>query len=89
MIRPIVVAIGTVGESTAYYKRATISWFGIRGIGSVFYLLFAIDCGVMGAESQQLITGTLLTVAASIVAHGVVSVSPLMRWYKRRNALAV
>ena len=88
MIRPIAVAIGTVGESTAHYERAIVSWFGIRGIGSVFYLLFAIDRGVMGAESQKLITSTLLTVAASIVAHGV-SVRPMMRWYKRRKSLAV
>ena len=36
VIRPIAVAIGTVGESTAHYERATIFWFGIRGIGSVF-----------------------------------------------------
>ena len=86
--RPIAVAIGSVGESTAHHERATISWFGIRGIGSVFYLLFAIDRGMMGAESQQLITITLLTVAASIVAHGV-SVRPLMRWYKRRKSLAL
>ena len=55
---PIAVAIGTVGESTAHHERTTISWFGIRGIGSVFYLLFEIDRGVMGAESQQLITIT-------------------------------
>ena len=46
MTRPIVVAIGKVGESTACHERATISRFGIRGIGSVFFLLFAINRGV-------------------------------------------
>lgn len=88
VIRPIAVAIGTVGEKTAHHERATIAWFGIRGIGSVFYLLYAIDRGVVGAEAQQLITMTLLTVAASIVAHGV-SMRPLMTWYKQRKTLAV
>jgi len=61
-------------------QRAMISWFGIRGIGSVYYLLFAIRHGVTGALAQQLITFTLVTVAASIVVHGV-SVTPLMRRY--------
>ena len=51
VIRLIAVAIGTVGEKTAHHECATISWFDIRGIGSVFYLLFAIGRGVMGAES--------------------------------------
>jgi sodium/hydrogen antiporter len=61
-----------------------ISWFGIRGIGSVFYLMFAIRHGVTGPLAQQLITFTLVTVAASILVHGM-SVKPLMQRYVRRT----
>jgi len=68
-------------------QRAMISWFGIRGIGSVFYLMFAIRHGVTGPLAQQLITFTLVTVAASIVVHGV-SVTPLMRRYVKRKSAA-
>jgi len=47
------------GEPMSPRQRAMISWFGIRGIGSVFYLMFAIRHGVTGPLAQQLITFTL------------------------------
>jgi NhaP-type Na+/H+ or K+/H+ antiporter len=87
LLRPLAVTAGTLGEPMTARQRAMISWFGIRGIGSVFYLMFAIRHGVTGPLAQQLITFTLVTVAASIVVHGV-SVTPLMRRYQRRNAAA-
>jgi len=87
LLRPLAVAAGTLGEPMTPRQRSMISWFGIRGIGSVFYLMFAIRHGVTGALAQQLITFTLVTVAASIVVHGV-SVTPLMRWYLRRKSAA-
>jgi len=78
VLRPLAVAGGTLGEPLTSHQRRMISWFGIRGIGSVFYLMFAIRHGVTGPLAQQLITFTLVTVAASIVVHGI-SVTPLMR----------
>jgi NhaP-type Na+/H+ or K+/H+ antiporter len=59
-----------------------ISWFGIRGIGSVFYLLFSLRHGLPAAIADTLVSVTLWTVAASIVAHGVTA-QPLMRRYLR------
>jgi len=85
VLRPMAVAAGTLGEPMTARQRAMISWFGIRGIGSVFYLMFAIRHGVTGPLAQQLITFTLVTVAASIVVHGV-SVTPLMQRYVRRQS---
>jgi len=85
ILRPLSVAAGTLGEPMTSRQRAMISWFGIRGIGSVFYLMFAIRHGVTGPLAQQMITFTLVTVAASIVVHGV-SVTPLMRRYVRRKS---
>jgi sodium/hydrogen antiporter len=61
-----------------------VGWFGIRGIGSVFYLLFALRQGVTGTGADTLISLTLWTVAASIVAHGV-SAQPLMQGYLARR----
>jgi sodium/hydrogen antiporter len=87
VLRPLAVAAGTLGEPMTARQRAMIGWFGIRGIGSVFYLLFAIRHGVTGPLAQQLITFTLVTVAASIVVHGV-SVMPLMRRYVKRKSAA-
>ena len=48
-------------------------------------MMFAIRHGVTGPLAQQLITLTLVTVAVSIVVHGV-SVRPLMKWYVRRRS---
>ncbi len=87
VLRPLAVVPGTLGEPMTARQRSMISWFGIRGIGSLFYLLFAIRHGVAGPLAQQLISFTLVTVAASIVLHGV-SVRPLMRHYMRRKSSA-
>ena len=51
-----------------------------RGIGSVFYLMFALRHGLEPRISQQLVTLTLWTVAISIVTHGITA-QPLMRRY--------
>jgi NhaP-type Na+/H+ or K+/H+ antiporter len=57
-----------------------IGWFGIRGIGSVFYLLLALRHGVDGNIADTLVSLTLWTVAASIIAHGLTA-QPLMQRY--------
>jgi NhaP-type Na+/H+ or K+/H+ antiporter len=62
-----------------------ISWFGIRGVGTIFYLMYAINHGVPSILAEQLIGFTLTTVAASVVLHGI-SVTPLMTLYARRRA---
>lgn len=80
ILRPLAVVAGTAGKPLPGHQRALIGWFGIRGIGSVFYLMFALNHGVSGQLAQELVTFTLATVAASILAHGA-SVLPLMRWY--------
>lgn len=85
VLRSLAVSVGTPREPMALPQRAMICWFGIRGIGSVFYLMFALHHGVTGSLAQELITLTLVTVAVSIVVHGV-SVRPLMAWYVRINS---
>lgn len=88
VLRPLAVLAGMAGKPTPGHQRAMIGWFGIRGIGSVFYLMFALHHGVSGPLAQDLVTLTLVTVAASIIAHGV-SVQPLMKWYAKRKKLTM
>ena len=84
VIRPIAVLLGLAGSSgTGSFgtvRRSLICWFGIRGVGSVYYLAYALQHGVGGEVAQRLTALTLTTVAASIVLHGV-SVTPLMNGY--------
>ncbi|UVL26611.1 cation:proton antiporter [Pseudomonas donghuensis] len=84
LLRSLAVAIGMLGEYVPKPQRMMICWFGIRGIGSIFYLMFAIRHGLPPTLAQQLITLTLVTVTVSIVVHGM-SVLPLMKWYERQD----
>lgn len=57
-------------------QRRLVAWFGIRGVGSLFYLLFALEHALEPRVADTLIGATLVCVALSIVLHGV-SVTPL------------
>ncbi len=84
IIRPVSTFIGLAGSGTTGTQRRLIAWFGIRGIGSIYYLAYAVNHGVPAGLAGQLGGITLLAVAASIVVHGV-SATPLMRRYARVN----
>lgn len=64
--------------------QAMIGWFGIRGIGSVYYLSFAITHGLEPGLASTLASLTLGLVAASVLVHGI-SVTPVMAWYERQT----
>ncbi|RYZ01535.1 MAG: sodium:proton antiporter [Comamonadaceae bacterium] len=83
VIRPLSVLAGLAGTRTAAARRLLLGWFGIRGIGSLYYLAYAINHGLPAALASQLTALTLSVVVASIVVHGV-SVTPLMGAYERR-----
>jgi NhaP-type Na+/H+ or K+/H+ antiporter len=80
VLRPLSVVASTLGERVTVPQFAMIGWFGIRGIGSVFYLLLALRYGVEGNIADTLVSLTLWTVAASIIAHGLTA-QPLMHLY--------
>jgi NhaP-type Na+/H+ or K+/H+ antiporter len=82
VIRPLAVYAGLLGAHVSPTRRRLLSWFGIRGIGSVYYLAFAIEHGIERGTAEQLTSLMLAVVVTSIVVHGV-SVTPLMRRYQR------
>ena len=83
VIRPLAMAIGAPMRGAPTAQRLLASWFGIRGIGSIFYLMFALQHALPSALGERLVALTFSVVAASIVIHGI-SVTPLMRAYSRR-----
>ena len=89
LIRPLAVGLGLAGLGISRPQISLLSWFGIRGIGSIYYLMYGIGLGVAPDISRQLISVTLWVIAVSIVIHGI-SVTPLMNWYqaKRRGRVA-
>ena len=84
VIRPVSVFIGLRGTDAKPSQRRLMAWFGIRGIGSLYYLLYAINHGLEADLAQQLVSVTLVVVVCSVVVHGV-SVTPLMRRYEARK----
>jgi NhaP-type Na+/H+ or K+/H+ antiporter len=82
VIRPLAVAIGLAGSRIARTQRRLIAWFGVRGIGSLYYLGYAINHGLDPAMANNLVALTLTAIVVSIIAHGI-SVTPLMERYER------
>ena len=85
VIRPLSVGAALLGTQVTGAQRWLMGWFGIRGIGSLYYLLYAISHGIKPALAQELLSITLAVVVASVIAHGV-SVTPLMNRYEARKA---
>jgi len=87
VIRPIAVGIGMLGTDAKPAQRRLMAWFGIRGIGSLYYLLYAISHGIKPELAQQMLSITLAVIVASVIAHGI-SVTPLMNRYEARKTKA-
>lgn len=85
VLRPVSVWLGLLGAQVSGDQRLLIAWFGIRGIGSIYYLMYALNHGFAGELANQAINLTLSAVAASIIVHGI-SVTPLMSLYAKRQA---
>jgi sodium/hydrogen antiporter len=80
VIRPLSALPSLLGTRLSRPQRAFIAWFGVRGVGSIYYLAFAVAHGANDASARTLADITLTVVAASIVLHGI-SVTPLMARY--------
>ena len=82
VVRPVAVGIGLAGSSASSGQRWLIGWFGIRGVGSLYYLLYALNHGLPDDLRDPLIALTLSVVVTSILLHGI-SVTPMMSAYER------
>jgi NhaP-type Na+/H+ or K+/H+ antiporter len=80
VIRPGATLLTLFRGTLSAPQRAFIAWFGVRGVGSIYYLAFALAHGVLAPADRMLADVTLVVVAGSIVLHGI-SVTPLMQRY--------
>ena len=80
--RPASVLAGLLGTHTTRRICGLTGWFGVRGIGSLYYLMYAIQNGLPEPLALQLIQLTLIVVTLSILLHGT-SVKPLMGLFWR------
>jgi sodium/hydrogen antiporter len=85
VVRPLSVwAVVRKGRSVTRSQRRLMAWFGIRGVGSLYYLAYAMEKGVAAPWAERLIGVVLTGIALSIVLHGV-SATPLMARYQQRR----
>ena len=87
VVRMVPVAVAMLGHGARRPTVAFLGWFGPRGLASIVFGLLALDSGV--PEATTLLTTVVVTVAFSVVAHGLTSV-PLAaayhRWYDAHTA---
>ncbi|MBU3077660.1 cation:proton antiporter [Sphingomonas quercus] len=85
--RPVAGLLSLVGSKLPWREQLVISFFGIRGIGSIYYLAFALNHGSF-ADPYRLWAIVSGVVLASIVLHGVTVTPALLvldRWQRRRS----
>ena len=86
LVRPLSGFVGLVGSGCPRDERAVISFYGIRGLGSVYYIAYALQHAEF--ESPETVWSTLaFVVLVSVVLHGA-TVTPVMRYLDRRRERA-
>lgn len=83
--RPLSVFAALARTRQARHIKAMTGWFGVRGIGSLYYVMYAIQHGLPEPLSLQLVQMTLIVVTLSILLHGI-SVKPLMGHFRKVQA---
>ncbi|MFI5940879.1 cation:proton antiporter [Streptomyces uncialis] len=78
VIRPVTGWIAQLGLPAGPRERAVTAVFGLRGIGSLFYLSYALGHDDFAGLAEELWALTALTVALSVLLHGV-SATPVIR----------
>ncbi|RZA07409.1 MAG: sodium:proton antiporter, partial [Proteobacteria bacterium] len=79
--RPLAMYATTVHNRWTPSQRRLAAWFGIRGVGSVYYLAYASAHGAKAAGHDGIAGAGLVAVAMSVLLHGI-SATPLMRMYR-------
>jgi len=88
-IRPLGVWFSTIAKHPFSSHRRNLhpgtrwlfGWFGIRGVGSLYYLAYAFGNGLKGEAAEQIAWITYTTIVVSVIVHGI-SATPLMNWYE-------
>ncbi|GAA4325733.1 cation:proton antiporter [Flaviaesturariibacter amylovorans] len=78
VLRPVIGALSLWGTGMHWKEKLTIGFFGIKGIGSFYYLAFAVMEATF-AERGQLWAVTGFTVLLSIIVHGLTATSVMSR----------
>lgn len=82
IMRPVAVYSSLVRSPIKPIQKCLIAFFGIRGIGSLYYLTYAIGEGLDSESAMQLGGIVLTTIALSLLIHSNAA-TPLLSFYQR------
>jgi sodium/hydrogen antiporter len=85
VIRPLSVWLGVPQVGVGGAPRRMLAWFGVRGIGSVYYAVYYAEFELRDTVATQVLSAVFTVVAASIILHGI-SATPLMEIYRTRRS---
>jgi sodium/hydrogen antiporter len=87
LVRPLACLLALAGSRLDHPgEKAFVAWFGVRGVGSLYYLAVAVGAGVLGPDEQQLVVWTCIAaVLISIVVHGITAGPSMRRMLARRS----
>jgi NhaP-type Na+/H+ or K+/H+ antiporter len=77
--------LSLIGSRTRPAQRWLLGWFGISGIGSLYYVSYVLNHGVSSGDAAPLVGIVVTVIACSIVIHGI-TVTPALQWYQRSLA---
>ncbi|HEX2129838.1 MAG TPA: cation:proton antiporter [Solirubrobacterales bacterium] len=81
VIRPATVFASLLRSRLPVSDRAFIAWFGVRGVGSLYYVAVALGSGALAAEEAKVVVWTTIAcVLVSILVHGVTAEPLSRRW---------
>ncbi|WP_182112407.1 MULTISPECIES: sodium:proton antiporter [unclassified Actinotalea] len=87
VVRPLTGMIGLAGGRTGRRERRVIAFFGVRGVGSLFYVAYALEHGDF-ADPQRIWAVVALVVVGSILLHGVAATPVMARLDRARERRA-
>ncbi|THJ66733.1 sodium:proton antiporter [Arthrobacter echini] len=77
LVRPITAWLSLARTRSGPRERGVLAFFGVRGIGSIYYLSYALSQGEFLADAATLWRIGALVIVMSIVVHGI-SAGPIM-----------
>jgi sodium/hydrogen antiporter len=86
VIRPLATLPVLAVARLTRFEFWGVAWFGIRGIGSIYYVMYAIQHGLSPGLIEPMLSLVLSVVALSIFVHGI-SVTPLLKRYGGSSAV--
>lgn len=85
VLRPVAGWLGLLGSRATRGERAALAFFGVRGIGSLYYLAYAAGAESF-PETDELWATVGFTVLLSIVVHGVLATPAIERLDRAQKA---